>query len=155
MSVVFHPHGNHTVFDSFVRASDEFHPVVVADPHNPKQFTVTAKQDAPTMHVDFIEHPASFAFHADMPGFKKDDIHVVVSEGVLIVEATRHHPEMDTKPDAIHHSERRLGKVLRSFRLPANASVIPQPKVTYIDGVLTVMFEKTGVSTRGERIPIP
>lgn len=144
----------HTVFDSFVPANTEYHPYVVADPLHPKGYTVLTKQDAPQMHVDFIEHEKFFVFHADMPGFKKEDIHVVVGDGVLIIEARREQPEMESAPETVHHSERKLGRVCRSFRLPENASQIPQPEAKYVDGVLSINFLKKNAGTR-RRVRVP
>ena len=54
----------HTVFDSMVRSNDIFTPHVVAEKGHPHQYTVSAKKEAPYMHVDFIEHPSFYAFHA-------------------------------------------------------------------------------------------
>ena len=58
------PH-NITVFDTFVKASDAFTPHVVAtDPKHPHEYTVTAAQEGPALHVDFVEHDTYYIFHA-------------------------------------------------------------------------------------------
>lgn len=86
-----------------------------------------------------------------MPGFRKEDINVVSGGGILNIEAHRHATDHGRGDDVegVHvFQERKLGKIHRSFRLPSNAVFVPEPVAKYKDGVLTIVFDKSGVSTK-------
>ena len=79
--------------------------------------------------------------HADLPGFKKEDIHLHIDNGTLVLEAERKEEKTeDTK--GYHIQERSWGKVSRSFRLPVNASTatdVPRKCFHYCDHVVDLI----------------
>ena len=88
-----------------------------------------------------------------MPGYRKEDINVVSGGGILNIEAHRHQTDHGRSSDSeiagVHvFQERKIGKIHRSFRLPANAVFVPEPQAKYTDGVLSIVFDKSGVSTK-------
>jgi len=97
-----------------------------------------------TMRCDFIESPDRYVMHADLPGFKKDDIHINLDNGVLTLEASKGEEKVEEKAN-YYHRERSWGKVQRSFRLPRDANQ-DAAQVKYVDGVLTIEFPKQAVS---------
>ena len=99
-----------------------------------------AAMNSMPMPVDFVEEPARYVLHADLPGFKKDDINISVENGVLSLDASKDETKMDDKANYFHR-ERAWGKVHRSFRLPTNASHA-NAAVGYTDGVLSITFPK-------------
>jgi len=107
---------------------------------------------AASLPVDFLEKGNMYEVHADLPGYKKEDIEVNIDDGVLSLEATREavktekSDDKDGETSKYYHQERHSSKVYRAFRLPANASR-DDATVTYVDGVLKVVIprvEKAG-----------
>ena len=82
-----------------------------------------------------------YLMEADLPGFKKDDIHVDVSDGMMTITAERHseHEEQDKKGSYVR-CERSYGSYQRSFDL----SGIDESGVqaAYADGVLKLTLPK-------------
>ena len=73
---------------------------------------------------------------ASLPGFKKEDVHVSVHNGVLDIKAESNE-ESETKDEKFYRKERRYGSLSRRIALPGNPSgedVAAELK----DGVLTV-----------------
>ena len=79
--------------------------------------------------------------HADLPGFKKEDIHLHIDNGTLVLEAERKE-EKTEDVKGYHIQERSWGKTSRSFRLPVNASTAVDPDIKFENGVLTMIFDK-------------
>ena len=84
--------------------------------------------------ADLYEDKDNFFFRAELPGLKKDDIHVELGEGVLTVSGTR-------KSFAGDGQAERTAEFSRSVSLPARVqeSAI---NARYEDGVLTVTLPK-------------
>ncbi len=90
--------------------------------------------------VDIKETNNEFIVTAELPGMKKDDIHIAYKDGVLTIEGERKQ-EKEEKDVNFHRVERRYGKFYRTFQLP---SQIQEDKIeaTYKDGVLTIVLPK-------------
>jgi len=84
--------------------------------------------------IDLFEDKDNFHFRAELPGMKKDDIHVEVGEGVLTLSGSRVIYASDGKQE--HKSE-----FSRSVSVPTG---VQQDKIAarYEDGVLTVTLPK-------------
>ena len=76
----------------------------------------------------------------EVPGLKKEDIHVTVHDGVLTIAGERK-SEKDVKEGTVHRTERVYGKFSRSISLP---SAVKSDKVlaSYKDGILSVEVPK-------------
>ncbi|MCB9477778.1 MAG: Hsp20/alpha crystallin family protein [Deltaproteobacteria bacterium] len=100
-------------------------------------------EDKPTVfapRVDIVEREDAVVVTAELPGIKKDDVHIAVDEGVLEISA-EHKIVRDVKKETYHRVERRTGKFLRRFTLGDN--VDPEKidaKMT--DGVLEITLPK-------------
>uniref|UniRef100_A0A0C9S0W5 TSA: Wollemia nobilis Ref_Wollemi_Transcript_28570_848 transcribed RNA sequence n=1 Tax=Wollemia nobilis TaxID=56998 RepID=A0A0C9S0W5_9CONI len=90
--------------------------------------------------VDVKEYPNSYAFIVDMPGLKPTDIKVQVEEDDFLVISGDRKLEEETDVKYIR-MERRLGKLMRKLKLPADAKQ-DAISATYQDGVLTVTIPK-------------
>lgn len=90
--------------------------------------------------LDATEDKDQYTVTLEVPGLKKEDISVVVQDGVLTVSGERK-SEKEVKEGTVHRSERYYGKFSRSVSLPTAVSA---DKVTagYKDGVLTVNVPK-------------
>lgn len=98
--------------------------------------------------IDVKEDEAAYTVHADIPGVRKEDIHVSL-EGNQVTIASEVKKETEQKEgERVVHTERYIGKVMRSFTVgqevdPAGATA------RYNDGVLELKLpKKTGASTK-------
>ncbi len=111
-----------------------------------------SQPDAPALAIDVEERENGYVVHAEIPGVKKDDIHVAVDGAVVSITAERRE-EKNVKDDArVLRAERYFGKVSRSFQL---AQEIDEAQVTakYADGVLELALPKKA-ATQARRITI-
>ncbi len=81
---------------------------------------------------------------ADIPGVKKDDIDVTITENSLTISGERKQ-EKKIKEKDFHRIERSYGSFSRSFRLPENVNA-SKAKAEFKDGVLEVRLPKTKAS---------
>jgi HSP20 family protein len=91
--------------------------------------------------VDIIEEEDKVTLKADMPGLEKNDIKVVVNDGLLTIEGSRNETR-EEKGKGFTRTERFMGTFSRSFNLPvwADGSKV---LADYKNGVLTVTIPKT------------
>ncbi|KAL2628610.1 hypothetical protein R1flu_013296 [Riccia fluitans] len=92
--------------------------------------------------IDWVETPDAHVFRADLPGMKKEEIKVQVSDdGVLSISGERQKEKKDEK-DNYRREERLFGRFFRQFKLPANTKT-QEIKAKVENGVLTVCVPKT------------
>jgi HSP20 family protein len=91
--------------------------------------------------VDIIEDDHEFLVKADLPEMKKEDVKVVVENGMLNITGERK-SEKEEKKKRYHRIERSYGRFERTFTLPeeADASKIV---AEFKDGVLRVHLPKS------------
>ena len=91
--------------------------------------------------TDIQENGDSFLLEADLPGFKKEDIHVDVDDGRLTISAERHsnYEDKDKKGNFLR-CERSYGSYARSFDISGIDAA--QIKAAYNEGVLRVTLPK-------------
>lgn len=84
--------------------------------------------------VDLYEDKDNFHFRAELPGLKREDIHVEMGDGVLTLSGTR-------KAFASDGSEERTSEFSRTVSVPSR---VQEDKIVarYEDGVLTVTLPK-------------
>ncbi|MBL8013990.1 MAG: Hsp20/alpha crystallin family protein [Candidatus Omnitrophica bacterium] len=90
--------------------------------------------------IDVAEDKESFILKADLPGLKKEDIHVGVEDGVLTIQGERK-SETDQKEKGYHRVERSYGRFVRSLNL-GTAVDESKIKANYKDGVLEITVPK-------------
>jgi HSP20 family protein len=91
--------------------------------------------------VDVKEKKDSFEISAEMPGVKKEDIHVELRDGVLTIQAESRQEDKEEKDGKLIRQERRYGRFLRSFDLGPGVSE-SDIKANFTDGVLSVSAPK-------------
>lgn len=102
--------------------------------------------------VDWKESSEDHVFVADLPGLKKEDVKVEVSDGLLQISGERNvEKEDDNKDYKWHRVERCRGKFSRSFRLPGNAKA-NEVKASMENGVLTVTVPKQEVKKPEKKV---
>lgn len=118
----------------------------------PVEFGNTGVADAPQMRVDVKENPDSYEVHAELPGIKKEDIHVHIDGPVVSISAERKADKELKDGERVLRTERYYGKVSRSFQLGQD---IDESKASakFTDGVLELSLPKK-VETQATRLAI-
>ena len=94
-----------------------------------------------TPSVDISETEGEYEIKAEIPDVKKEDVKVMVEDGVLTIQGERKH-EKEEKGKKFHRIERSYGSFVRTFSLP---DVIEEDKVKaeFKDGVLNLHLPKS------------
>lgn len=91
-------------------------------------------------NVSISENEKSFSVNAELPGVKKENIYVDLSEDTLTISGERKQ-EKETKEENYHLVESRFGKFTRSFHLPKHVDQ-KAIEATFEDGVLYLNIPK-------------
>ena len=90
---------------------------------------------------------------ADVPGLRKEDIHVDVTDDAITISGERRH-EQEGERAGVYRSERSYGSFHRTIPLPEGA-IADQAKATFKDGVLEIIMPAPPEQvTRGRRLEI-
>lgn len=89
------------------------------------------------MRVDVHETDKSYEIKADLPGVKKDDIHVVLENDILTVSASKDTESEKKEKGKVIWRERSSGSISRSFHV-APGTEQKDIKADFKDGVLTL-----------------
>jgi len=99
------------------------------------------KQEALQLKIDVKENPTAYTVHAEIPGVKKEDIHVTV-EGNQVAISAEVKRESEVKQDErVLRSERYSGRVYRAFTLAQDVDQ-DSAKARYDNGVLELVLPK-------------
>ncbi|MFO7543400.1 MAG: Hsp20/alpha crystallin family protein [Thiobacillus sp.] len=130
---------NITRYDPFNDFSDLFKGFLVRP---------TWMEQAPEMQIklDLKEDDAAYRVHADIPGVKKDDIHVNIDGNQVSISAESRMEKEDKKGEKVLRSERYCGKVERSFTLAHDVDET-KAEAKYKDGVLELTLPKKSASS--------
>ena len=101
--------------------------------------------EAPSIRMDVKENPDAFLVHAELPGVKKEDIHVTIEGNQVAISAEVKQEKEVKDGERVLRSERYYGKVSRSFQL---AQDIDDGKAAakFSDGVLELTLPKRAAS---------
>ncbi len=91
--------------------------------------------------VDIFESDGDVILKAELPGMKKDDIEVTLSDGTITLSGEKKQEEEVKKKD-YYKVERSYGSFCRTFSLPAEVKA-DKVKSTFKDGVLEVRMPKS------------
>ena len=86
--------------------------------------------------VDVFEKDNRLITRVDLPGMKKEEVKVEVTDGYLALSGERKR-ETEEKKDAFYRSEREYGSFYRAVPLPEGIK-LEDIKATFADGVLEV-----------------
>lgn len=96
--------------------------------------------------VDIVDKNDHYEIKADLPGMKKEDLHVNLENGVLTIEASHHDEKTEEHEGKVIRKERRTGHFMRSFSLGDNVQD-NDIKAEFKDGVLTIIAPKMQLET--------
>ena len=99
------------------------------------------KAEAPALKLDIKERENAYVVHAEVPGVKKEDIHVSIDGSVVSISAERREEKEVKEGEQVLRSERYFGKISRSFQLPQEIDET-QASAKYNDGVLELVLPK-------------
>ncbi|MGB8434417.1 MAG: Hsp20/alpha crystallin family protein [Burkholderiales bacterium] len=102
---------------------------------------------APRVKLEVSEEDKAYKVHAELPGVKKDDIHIEI-DGDQVAISAEVKQEKDVKEgDRVVHSERYYGKLSRAFRLAQDVDEAAAV-AKYSDGVLELTLPKKAAASR-------
>lgn len=105
------------------------------------------------LKTDIKDLGESYALEADLPGFKKEDIHVDVKDNTLSITAERHSEfEQKDKKNSYLRCERSFGSYSRQFDLSSVDA--DHMKATYDNGVLKLEMPKKALPDSARHIEI-
>lgn len=96
------------------------------------------------IRVDVKEDDAAYIVHADIPGVKKDEIHVTIDANQIAISAEVKRNREEKQGEKLVHAERYVGKVYRAFSLAQDVDEA-QAQAKYTDGVLELRLPKKAV----------
>jgi HSP20 family protein len=102
---------------------------------------------APRLNVDVTEKNGAYVVTADLPGVKKEDIHVDIDGAQVTLSAEIKREKDTTEGERVLHSERVYGKVSRSFALPQELDEA-KAEAKFRDGVLELTLPKKAAAAR-------
>ena len=106
----------------------------------PEERELYGKHARNLMKTDVHETEDGYEMNVDLPGFKKEDIHVDLNEGYLTLRAEKNLEKEEKKEKKVIRSERYVGSMSRSFYV---GDIRPESiKCRYENGVLTLEFPK-------------
>lgn len=95
--------------------------------------------------VDVHEDDKAYTVHAEIPGVKKEDIHVTIDGGQLSISAEVKNEKEVKEGSRVLRSERYYGKVSRSFTLSQDVDDAAA-EAKYDNGVLELRLPKRAAS---------
>jgi HSP20 family protein len=103
------------------------------------------QQQPPSIKMDVKEQGDDYLVHAELPGVKKEDIHVVVDGNQVSISAEIKQEREIKEGERVLRSERYFGKVSRSFQL---GQEIDDAKAAakFNEGVLELTLPKRAAS---------
>jgi HSP20 family protein len=102
-----------------------------------------------SLAVDIFEQDDAVVVKAELPGMKKEDINVELSDGVLRITGEKKREEKVEKKD-YYRLERSVGSFERRISLPSGIDT-GKTKASFKDGVLEIQIPKTEEAKKKER----
>ncbi len=121
---------NITRFDPFNDVDDLFKGLFV----RPMRFDVDLAPQM-QMKMDVTKTDDTYTVKAELPGIKKEDIHVSIDGSEVTISGEAKKESEEKKGEEVIRSERYYGKVLRTFTLPHEVDDA-KAVAKYADGVL-------------------
>jgi HSP20 family protein len=102
--------------------------------------------------VEVLKHNGDLIVRTDLPGLKKDDVKVELTNDVLTISGERKE-EKEEKREGYYRSERSYGTFYRCIPLPEGVKT-DTAKAEFHDGVLEVTMQVPKTETHGRMLEI-
>jgi HSP20 family protein len=125
---------------------DDFFPSVRSVPETSNNHLVP--------RVDIEENEENYLITTDLPGIKKEDIHVELNNGMLTIRAQHEVSSEEKKDGVVIRRERHTGSFSRSFNV-GKGILEDDIKGEFVDGVLKLSVPKASqIEPQTKRIQI-
>jgi len=91
--------------------------------------------------IDVHDNAESYSVKVDLPGIQKEDIHVSVENGVLIIQADNEQQDKVEKDGKVVRQERFVGHYVRRLSIGDDVNA-EQIQASFKDGVLALELPK-------------
>jgi HSP20 family protein len=102
--------------------------------------------------IDVYEKDGRLVTKVDLPGMKKEDVTLEITDGILVVSGERK-TELEEKKEGFYRCEREYGTFSRSIPLPKGVK-LDDVKATFADGVLEVSMPLPAAAAPTQKIEI-
>jgi HSP20 family protein len=111
-------------------------------------------EGAPEVQIkmDVKENDKAYTVHAEIPGVKKDDIHITIDGNQVAISAEVKNEKEVKEGEKVLRSERYYGKVSRAFTLGQDVDEATA-QARYTDGVLDLTLPKKAAA-QSKRIEV-
>ena len=92
--------------------------------------------------LDIREKETGWELKADLPGFKKEDIHLDYKDGILTISGEKNEEKEEKDRDKYLRREFTSYSFHRSFELPEERYDVAKAQAAYKDGILEVTLPK-------------
>jgi HSP20 family protein len=103
-------------------------------------------------HIEVCERNGKLQILADLPGMKRDDIHVRVEDDEVIIQGERHQQQSNNQ-SGYYRSERSYGSFYRTIPLPEGTNA-DSANATFRDGVLEIELDAPRQQQRGRTLEV-
>jgi HSP20 family protein len=105
-----------------------------------------------TPHIEVHERDGKFLVSADLPGVKKEDVSVEITQDAVTIQGQRKQ-EKTSSEGGFYRSERSYGSFYRTIPLPEGAKT-DNASATFRDGVLQIEIEVPQQKSSGRTLEI-
>jgi HSP20 family protein len=102
--------------------------------------------------VDVKENEKGYTVHAELPGVKKDDLHVTIEGNQVSISAETRREKEEKQGEKLLRSERYYGKLYRAFSLGSEIDE-SAAAAKFVDGVLELELPKKA-TVAGKKLTI-
>ncbi|HXT04716.1 MAG TPA: Hsp20/alpha crystallin family protein [Casimicrobiaceae bacterium] len=103
-------------------------------------------------HIDVCERNGKMLIQADLPGMKRDDVHVRIEQDEVIIQGERRQ-EASNQQGGYYRSERSYGSFYRTIPLPEGTNT-DSATATFRDGVLEIELDAPRHQQQGRTLEI-
>jgi HSP20 family protein len=142
-----------TPFEEFERRFEDFlrRPFSMMETPWWARWPALAEEVSPAM--DIYEESGDIVVKAEVPGMKKEEIHIDINEKTVTVSGEKKKEEKVERKNYVH-LERAYGSFARTFALPAEVQT-DKARATFKDGVLELRVPKTAeAASRNRKVAI-
>lgn len=112
-----------------------------------------AGEGAWSPRIEAFQQGDRFIVRADLPGLKKEDVQVELTEDAITIQGERRE-EREEEREGYYHSERQYGHFHRTIAIPDGA-IAESAQATFKNGVLEVSMQAPPAeANRGRRLEI-
>lgn len=138
------------LFDDFGFGSNWLGPSFARDffPRSLGEF----RQSLWSPQTETFEREGQLVIRADLPGLKKDDVNVEITDDAITISGERR-DEDEERREGYYRSERSYGSFFRSIPLPEGVNA-DNANATFNNGVLEITMQAPQLQSRGRRLEI-